>query len=284
MIATIGDLVEDIVVRLHAAIAFATDTPSSIERRRGGSAANMAVAVAEVGRAARFIGQVGDDRLGDALIDDLRGEGVEVVARRGGRTGSIVVLLDERGERTMLTDRGACAQLAHPEAEWLAGASALHVPWYSLLGGDLANTAATLVQWSHERGISVSIDLSSTSLIRAHGSATVRELLRSLRPDVVFCNQDEFDAAGGAGSIVAREPWTWVVKGGSGPTSLFVAGADPRMVAVPTIAGVRDTTGAGDAFAAGYLCALLLGAAPVEAAEAAHVSARSAIVSASAAR
>jgi sugar/nucleoside kinase (ribokinase family) len=160
MIGTVGDLVEDIAVRLDGPVNLASDTSAIIRRRRGGSAANMAVSVARHGGAARFIGQIGDDAIGTVLVEALQADGVEVVVRRGGRTGTIVVLVDAAGERTMLTDRGACADLADPDPAWLDGLSVLHVPMYSFTGGALATTAATLVGWARERSILVSVDLS----------------------------------------------------------------------------------------------------------------------------
>ena len=177
MIGTVGDLVEDIAVRLDGPVNLASDTAAVIRRRRGGSAANMAVSVARHGGAARFIGQVGDDAIGTVLVDALRAEGVDVVVRRGGRTGTIVVLVDALGERTMLTDRGACAALADPDPSWLDGVQALHVPMYSFTGGALAATAATLVGWARDRSILVSVDLSSAALIDSMGAAAMAALL-----------------------------------------------------------------------------------------------------------
>ena len=66
MLCAVGDLVEDVVVWLSAAPRRATDTPVRIFRRRGGSAANVAAFAAGIAGAARFIGRVGDDALGDA--------------------------------------------------------------------------------------------------------------------------------------------------------------------------------------------------------------------------
>src|SRR5690606_4920446 len=128
---------EDIAVRLAGPINVASDTRATIRRRRGGSAANAAVAVVRAGGAARFIGQVGDDPIGTALLATLEADGVDLAVRRAGHTGTIVVLLDHRGERTMLTDRGASPDLADPDPAWLDGLSVLHVPVYSLVEGAL---------------------------------------------------------------------------------------------------------------------------------------------------
>ena len=103
-IVTIGDLVEDLAVRLESAVHLASDTEAIIHRRRGGSAANTAVAIARLGHPARFIGQVGDDPIGGVLVDALLLAGVEPVVRRSGRTGTIVVLVDHAG-RAQHADR-----------------------------------------------------------------------------------------------------------------------------------------------------------------------------------
>ena len=111
MLCTIGDLIEDVVVWQGEATHHASDTSSRIERTRGGSAANVAYFAAASGLSARFIGQVGADRLGDQLIESMCEAGVDVIARRGGRTGSVVVLVQPDGERTMFPDRGCSPHL-----------------------------------------------------------------------------------------------------------------------------------------------------------------------------
>lgn len=285
MIGTVGDLVEDIVVRLSAPVNEADDTDAHVQRRRGGSAANMAVSVARAGHPVRFIGQVGDDVYGANLLDVLRSEGVEVVAQRGGRTGTIIVLLDHAGERTMLTDRGACTALDHPDPRWLDGLTTLHVPLYSLVGEPLARTTATLIGWAHERGITVSIDASSSSVIEALGVDTVIARLRELRPSVLLCNEMEAATLGDGvlpGPMGAR---VTVVKHGRQAAQVYLPsadpGADPVEVPAMSLDGVLDTTGAGDGFAAGFLVALAAGSSPIAATALGHQSAARAIRAAS---
>jgi sugar/nucleoside kinase (ribokinase family) len=278
MIGTVGDLVEDIAVRLDGPVNLASDTPAIIRRRRGGSAANMAVSVARHGGAARFIGQIGDDAIGNVLVDALQGDGVEVVVRRSGRTGTIVVLVDAAGERTMLTDRGACADLADPDPAWLDGLRALHVPMYSFTGGALASTATTLVGWARERSILVSVDLSSAALIDSMGAVAMSALLAQLRPDVVLANELEAAAFGGLDALAGVAAAVAVVKQGAQPALVHERAHGGWVeVPVPPLAAVRDTTGAGDAFAAGFLGALLTGDTPAAAAGAGHRAAAAAI-------
>ena len=78
VLATVGDLVDDIVVRLGGPINVASDTEAVIERRRGGSAANVAAVAARISGRSRFLGQVGDDARGAALLAELAAEGVDV--------------------------------------------------------------------------------------------------------------------------------------------------------------------------------------------------------------
>jgi len=250
MLATLGDLLEDVVVHLSGPINRASDTHARIERRRGGSAANVAETAAVLGHRARYLGQVGSDPIGAALIEDLGGSGVDVASvRRGGRSGTIIVLVDESGERTMLTDRGACLDLCDPDPVWLDGITTLHVPFYSLTDDPLAATAVTLIGWAHQREIVVSIDLSSSALIEEITARRVIEQIEALRPDVVFANHDEAAALGLAGPLAGA---VTVIKNGGEPV---VAHLDREQITVPVpvIGHVTDTTGAGDAFAAGYL-------------------------------
>jgi len=252
MLLTIGDLVEDVVVYLGGPVLVGSDTNSRIERRRGGSAANVAEVAAMLGHGARFVGRVGDDSIGAALIRDLDGAGVDVTfVQRGGRTGTIVVLVDEGGERTMLPDRAACLDLDDPDPAWLDGISTLHVPFYSFTDGRIRSTTRSLIDWAHDRGVTVSIDVSSVAIIEEFGADNVRALLEIVHPHVVMANADEADALDIIASIAGA---VTVVKHGPDPV---VVHADGRAVSVdvPPVGDVIDTTGAGDAFAAGFLAA-----------------------------
>jgi len=255
----VGDLIEDVVVWLPGPVALGSDTEVRITRARGGSAANVAAAAVRTGGAARFVGQLGDDELAHRLLHGLALTGVDVVARHGGRTGSIVVLVDSTGERTMLTDRAAATELADPEPSWLDGVSVLHLPAYSLFKARLAKSCLALAAMATERGIPVTVDPSSEALLEGYGLDRFKALLADLRPAILFPNADEAALLGG------RPEGVDLVVEKHGPDAVRLIDADGvTEVPVPAVSGVVDTTGAGDAFAAGFLVAWTEGKPPVE--------------------
>jgi ribokinase len=172
---------------------------------------------------------------------ELMSRGVEVRGPRRERTGVVVSLVTPDGDRTMASDRGSAPEL-HTEdidAEWLA-CDALHLSGYSLLGRPISEAAVHAAELAHERGAKVSVDLSSWTHVERLGP-TMRETLVEVRPDVVFGNEREWEAIG------EIETSTRVVKRGA--RGISVDGQD--FAAVP--AEAVDSTGAGDALAAGFV-------------------------------
>ena len=270
MLGSVGDLVEDVVVHLHEQVNVASDTRATVVRRRGGSAANVIAAACRAGGAARFIGQVGDDATGRGLTDALVADGADVQVRRAGRTGTIIVLVDTHGERTMLSDRAACTELTDPDPAWLDGLHTLHIPYYSLAVEPLATATATLAGWALERGVRISIDTSSAAVLHNIGPSVALDRIRALQPSVVLANELEAAALGPllcpahlGGALV-------IVKQGAEPAIVMVAGMPPQEVPAQLVPDVRDTTGAGDAFAAGLLLSLAAGADALTATDAGH--------------
>jgi len=262
MLGVVGDLVEDVVVWLGEPVRHGTDSKVEIFRTRGGSGANVA-AFASALYPTRFIGCVGDDHVGRFLVDDLRALGVDVKVQRRGTSGTIVILIDEQGERTMMPQRAAAALLQGVAPDWLDGVEILHVPAYSFDGGSMRQAAIDLVFQMKQRGGQVSIDASSTGMLMSHGVESFIELMGQLKPDFLIANESEaslLTLLPGRGSLdtLNRLPQTVVVvKHGSEPTIVHGFGRKLEAVSVPKVNRIRDLTGAGDAFAAGFLVGYL---------------------------
>lgn len=254
MLCAVGDLIEDVVVRLRDHIQPDSDTPATIVRRRGGSAANVAYFAAKLAGQSRFVGCVGADPLGDSLITQLTQHGVDVRGERRGRTGSIVVLATTDGVRTMLTDRGNATDLAMSDPSWLNDVTTLHLPLYSFSHEPISAVVHTLVREAHTRGVVVSVDLSSVTLITQLGAPAVQRLLTDVGPDVLFCTHAEAQAVG-VNTHHLHGARLVVVKDGINPVVVFGDGRSEASFPVRPVGNVVDGTGAGDAFAAAFLTA-----------------------------
>ena len=262
--AVLGDLVEDVVVWPDGPVHRGSDTAARVFRSRGGSAANVAVAAAPY-VPTRFLGCVGDDPLGDRLVQELGDAGVDVHVQRRGRTGTVLVLVDPDGERTFLSDRAAARDLGPLDPAALQGVGHLHVPAYSLHGGRTEQTVRALLA-SEE--VPISLDASSWAVLREIGG--LRDVLHRVR--LVFANEAELRELPSA--------WVWVVeKRGAQATVVHDPDGRQRSFPVEPVEGVRDSTGAGDAFAAGWLSAMMEGQLLEGRVARAHALARRALTS-----
>ena len=268
VLCSLGDLVEDIVVYIATMIARGTDTPASVRRRQGGSAANVAKHAALLGTSTTFIGQVGNDPTGAALVAVLVQAGVRVAAISRGQTGTIVVLVSPDGERSFITDRGSAPDLGALPDGCLDGVKYVHVPWYSLAAGPIAHTARQAIHEARSVGAGLSIDTSSVSLLR--DVAANRRAITELEPDILFAN-----AAEAAHLNLLSEPLAGVrltvIKRGADAAILVdrkgrTVASHATAIDIPRL----DSTGAGDAFAAGFLAAILHGDSDLAAAAAGH--------------
>jgi sugar/nucleoside kinase (ribokinase family) len=247
-IATLGDVLLDVIVLLAEPLAPGGDVRASNAAGAGGQAANVAAWAAELGADARCIAKRGDDPAGELVTRDLEARGVELVGPVGeGATGVVVSIVDA-GDRALASDRGVAPSFAPEELEaaWVA-CDVLHLSGYALLREPIAATALLAARLARGQGARVSVDVAAWTEIRTFGPVRFRELLDELAPDVLFATEAEWELLGGA---YLTAP-VGVLKRGARGCTVFSEDAKLDFAAVD--AEVVDPTGAGDALAAGFL-------------------------------
>jgi sugar/nucleoside kinase (ribokinase family) len=267
-VVVVGDVMVDVVVRLSGPLAQASDAPAEIRFRGGGSAANTAAWLAAAGTEVALVGRVGDDERGRAAVEELGAAGVDVrvAVDPDLPTGTCLVLIGPDGERTMAPDAGANDVLTEADLpnQLLAGGSHLHVAGYALLREGSRPAARTSIRRALKAGMSVSVDPSSSALLDAqfldHAEGAGLLLPNASEAHALTGDSDPERAAR---SLAERFDELVVTLGPGG--ALWTNGEEVLRAAAEQVGEVEDSTGAGDAFAAGFLSARLSGASTAEA-------------------
>ncbi len=246
----------DVVVSLPGPIAMGSDTPTPIGIHGGGAAANVASWLAVRGARATFVGRIGDDPFGLQAVDQLTADGVVPVVEidQTRATGICVVLVDASGERSMMpssgaNDASADTGLLPTAADWL------YVSGYALLNTGSRPFALAALALARERGWRLAVDAASAAPV---GWAGAEQFLAWIGQGLLlFANAHEaavltgLDDPAAAARALARRCGEAVVKSGA-DGAVWSDGTQLRTVSAPGVT-VLDSTGAGDAFAAGYL-------------------------------
>jgi ribokinase len=259
----LGDLTADFVLAPDRPLVRATDVPGRVAIRQGGSAANTARWLARLGVRSTLVCSIGRDAVGRALVAALEADGVVLRAVRvaGARTGRIGILVTPDGERSFVADRGA-AQLMRPEdvrPAWLDRAAAIHLPAYSLLGEPLGRTGLAAIRLGRAAGALVSVDLASALPLLSGGRDAAFALLGRATPDLLFATEGEAAALLGRRDLsgLLRVAPVVVVKRGAHGATVIARDAGLRFDVATRPIATADTTGAGDAFDAGFLAGWL---------------------------
>jgi len=227
----------------------------------GGSVANTVAGFANLGGSSAYIGKVRDDQLGDIFNHDMESLGVDIrlePATSGAPTARSHVLISEGGQRTMQTYLGAClglsladitgATVGSPKALLLEG-----YVWDIEEGPALAKKAADIAR---QNGTAVSLSLSDSYCVERHRDSFVDFVQNDA--DIVVADEDEIHALLGTDSIeaavtklAAYDVLFAVTRSEKG--SVIVHGDVTVEQAAAKVEAIVDTTGAGDAYAAGFL-------------------------------
>lgn len=282
-VIVIGDVMTDVIVIPEGPMVRGSDRRARITTRPGGSGANQAVWFGSMGTRVSFVARVGakDKPHLEAYFKGFHVDPV-LIADPEKLSGMLVTIIDPGGERSFLTDRGANLDLSHSDMPvWLLDDTRLVVvSGYSLF----AEHPRGAVQWmageAKRRNIPVAVDAASVGFIEEVGASSFLDWTAGF--GTLFANADEATALSGTADLdeqFARLTPNYgrvVIKRGANGATLGNQAGLRLSLPAPKVE-VVDTTGAGDAFAAGFLSAELR-RQPLEACLRAGIEAGSAAV------
>ncbi len=280
-LTVLGDFAWDVLIRTNSKLLKGGDTFGEVMLSPGGSAANVAVWAQRSGLDTRFIGKIGRDRLGQLAQEDLKNEGLETffIQTNQQRTGSVAVFVDEQGERSMVSGRGADFFLLESELpkESLKATKHLHLTAWSFFADPPRASARASAKLAKASKASLSFDPSSFQIISEIGLKRFLGFTTDLGIDILFPNFQE-------GQVLTNlsEPRAIVRKlaelyhGALIVLKLDAKGAlvyeNKKFIEIAaTTNNLIDATGAGDSFAGAFLAYYLKGKTAKESAEFANL-------------
>jgi sugar/nucleoside kinase (ribokinase family) len=230
------------------------------EMASGGSAANTIHGLAKLGVDTAFIGTVGSDDNGNFFFNDLKKSNINpLLIRSKTPTGLASTLISIDGERTFGTYLGAAIELSPVSLtpEQFLGYDILHVEGYLVQNHELLET---ILKYAKQAGLKISVDMASYNVVEAN-LEFFKEMVEKY-VDIVFANEEEAKAFTGqepetALHTISKSASVSVVK--TGIKGSIIKTGDAVYVIEPVKANSIDTTGAGDAYAAGFLYGMING-------------------------
>ncbi|MGI8747751.1 MAG: carbohydrate kinase family protein [Deinococcus sp.] len=283
LLVSLGDLAWDVLARPDTLLLPGGDTTGRLELSGGGSAANLAVWAQRAGYPSSFVGKIGADHFGELAVAGLESEGVDARVTRSGqhRTGVILALIDQCGQRAMLSGQGADWELLPAElpTPLLGAARHLHLTAWSLFRDPPRAAALEAARLARTGGATLSLDPGSFQMIQQLGRDEFLAIVAGIPFDILFPNLDEARAMSGEPTpegaldwFRQRYPACLVVLKMDEQGALLEGPGQPRVHIPATRDELLDATGAGDAFGGAFLAHYLRhGDAPTAARCAAQV-------------
>ena len=265
IILLFGDICLDVTIQVQRYPDAGKDAiVQQVHTRLGGSIVNTAVALAGLGLPVRLVGKAGQDPAGDHALGELAATGIDTTFIQRDSvvpTGQIFIVVSADGERTMFSARGANTLITPGSipVNVFDGVARLHLSSYSFLAAPQKDTALQLFELAYEQGIPCSLDIAD-----GH-AALLKPELRALlaKIDTLFLNpSDAASLLGPSAPAKMESVINELMKLGPEQVTLklssqgcLVGTGGPPLVFPALPAAVIDTTGAGDAFAAGFIYA-----------------------------
>ena len=250
------------VDRLHKVNRIAREDEESyitdLKEVPGGSAANTAVGLARLGLKIGFIGKVSDDREGNLLVEDFKKEGVDtngIVVLRGDRSGVVVGFIDREGERALYVDPGVndSLQFEDIDLKYARNTEFLHLT--SFVGETPLKAQKNLVRVLSD----VRVSFDPGELYTRRGLTSLQPMVK--RSTVLFLNRNEMKVLTGEGyekgTKILVKKGAAIVAVKLGKKGCYVTDGKEKHLVEPYDVEVVDTTGAGDAFCAGFLYGMM---------------------------
>ena len=227
----------------------------------GGSVANSIAGFANLGGSTAYIGRVKADQLGGIFNHDMRSLGVDVrleAAKDGAPTARSLILITEDGQRTMQTYLGACTELSASDItqETMGAPRAVLIEGYVWDLPEGPELTAKAIDIARSNGTAVALSLSDSFCVERHRDSFEYAVRNGV--DIVVADEDEVNALVGTSAfddtLEALDSYDNLFAITRSEKGSVIVHGDERVVqAANPVDAIIDTTGAGDAYTAGFL-------------------------------
>lgn len=257
-ILCIGDAMLDVIVKMQGQMYLGSDTISQISTHGGGAAANTATWLASSGHKVFYVCRLGDDAAGRVIANEFDAWNIEYKPEflKEHRTGIVVVLVDQNGERSMFPDRGANSGLSELDLPDLTRFSAVFLSGYALFNPQSQAGVLRMINKMREANLEIFFNPGSVGVMSNLGVDTCRQRCKLM--DLLIMNQAEAEFLTGNSDLegalneLSKDVETVVITTSSQGAIGKSRGQEIVNSPILPITAI-DSTGAGDAFAAGFI-------------------------------
>ena len=257
-ILCIGDAMLDVIVKMQGQMYLGSDTISQISTHGGGAAANTATWLASSGHKVFYVCRLGDDAAGRVIANEFDAWNIEYKPEflKEHRTGIVVVLVDQNGERSMFPDRGANSGLSELDLPDLTRFGSVFLSGYALFNPQSQAGVLRMINKMREANLEIFFNPGSVGVMSNLGLDACRQRCKLM--DLLIMNQAEAEFLTGNSDIeaalneLAKDVETVVITTSSKGAIGKSRGQEMVNSPIQPITAI-DSTGAGDAFAAGFI-------------------------------